>query len=69
MTNSCTHFVGFTDDTFNRAIKVFGRPDFVHRYWDGRAKSMIGPCDRAIFSKGTDQDVPTIYSFDDSGVF
>lgn len=69
MTNSCTHFVGFKDDNFNRAIQVFGRPDFIHRQWDGRAKSMIADCDRVVFAKGTEQDVPNMYSFDDSGVF
>lgn len=69
MTVACTHFVGFKDEAFARAVKVFGRPDFIHRYWDGRAKSMVAACDRVVFAKGTDQDVPNIWSFDDSGVF
>jgi hypothetical protein len=39
MNQSLTHFVGFRDDRYNRAIRVFGRPDFVHRFWDRRARS------------------------------
>lgn len=63
------HFVAFKDDAFTRAVQLFGRPDFIHRYWDGRAKSMIAPGDKVIFASGTEKDVPQLYSFDDSGVF
>ena len=68
MDKTCTHFVGFKGDEYNRAVKVFGVPDFFHRQWDGRAKSMILPGDVAVFAKGTDQDTPSMYSFDDSEV-
>ena len=69
MTTSCTHFVGFKDDRYTYATKVFGHPDFIHRHWDGRAKSMVSECDRVVFATGSEQDVPKLYSFDDSGVF
>jgi hypothetical protein len=32
------HFVGFSDDRYWNALKVFGLPDFYHRNWDMRAK-------------------------------
>lgn len=69
MYKACTHFIGFRGDAFISAIKVFGRPDFIHRDWDKRAVILIAPGDRVIFAVGTDQGVPNKYSFDDSGVF
>ena len=45
---SCIHFVGFKGDDFNRAKMVFGAPDFIHRQYDGRAKSMIMPEDTVV---------------------
>lgn len=66
----CVHFIGFkTSSQFHSAVQVFGQPDFIHRYWDGRAKSMIVPGDTAVFATGTDADAPQMYSFDDSQVF
>ena len=33
------HFVGFKDShRFWLAVQVFGQPDFVHRFWDFRAR-------------------------------
>jgi hypothetical protein len=63
------HFVGFRDTgTFYRAVRVFGRPDFIHRHWDVRAKfgGEWAPGDVRVFATGTDQDAPSQYSFDDS---
>ena len=65
---SCIHFVGFKGDDFNRAKMVFGAPDFIHRQYDGRAKSMIMPEDTVVFAKGTSMDITSVYSFDDSAV-
>lgn len=36
----CLHFVGFRGDEYNRAVAVFGTPDFIHRSWDARAVGM-----------------------------
>ena len=63
------HFVGFRDDAYTRAVQVFGKPDFIHRIWDGRAKSMIVDGDEVVFATGTENDSPQKYSFDDSAVF
>ena len=51
-----------------RAKEIFGEPDFIHKIWDGRAKSMMVPGDVAIFALGTENDEPSMFSFDDSQV-
>ena len=35
------HFVGFRDDRYWNACRVFGLPDFIHRRWDKRAAREI----------------------------
>ena len=49
---SLLHFVGFKDDRYWSAVKVFGLPDFYHRVFDVRAKQEIVPGDVAIFAEG-----------------
>ena len=29
----CVHFIGFRDDRYWNAVRVFGRPHFIHRWW------------------------------------
>lgn len=66
------HFIGVMqpaiafDERYDYMVRFFGKPDFVHRFWDIRAQQEIAPGDVAIFAKGTDADPPTPYSFDDS---
>jgi hypothetical protein len=43
------HFVRFKDEAYLRAIKVFGRPDFIHRHWDARA---VRKCINKATSRG-----------------
>lgn len=64
------HFIGFRGDEYTRAVKIFGKPDFIHRYWDYRAKfgGEYHPNDTLVFAKGTADDEPSSLSFDDSGV-
>lgn len=65
----CVHFVGFTDpERFNRAVRVFGQPDFVHRNWDVRAAygGERGPNDVFVFAKGDEKQTPKPFAFDDS---
>jgi hypothetical protein len=33
-------------------VRVFGRPDFIHRRWDKRARREIQPGDVLIFAEG-----------------
>jgi len=37
MKQVCTHFFGFRGDEYNRAVKIFGLPDFIHPVHDRRA--------------------------------
>jgi hypothetical protein len=64
------HFVGFRDSTqFQRAVAVFGQPDFIHRRWDVRAKQEIVGSDIAVFATGAVTDRASHPSFDDSTCF
>ena len=67
------HFVNFHEgsETWNRAIRIFGTPAFVHRRWDTRAKfggEFDPDRDVYVFAKGTENDEPSPFSFDDSAV-
>lgn len=48
----CVHFVGFRRDEWWSAIRVFGRPDFIHPSWDPRARREIAPGDQIVFATG-----------------
>lgn len=61
------HFIGFNNThQFHSACRVFGKPDFIHRRWDVRAKQEVQDGDVAVFARGTDKDNPQHPSFDDS---
>lgn len=59
------HFIGFKGDEYHRACRVFGKPDFIHRFYDARCKAEIQPCDVAIFANG-EEHAARIHAFDDS---
>lgn len=74
------HFVGFWDQdvatvmVFDRAVRLFGKPDFVHRHWDHRATGDVAPDDVVVF--GTQREwerftnnQPAEFAFNDSEVF
>ena len=66
---SCLHFVGFADaESFNRAVRIFGNPDFIHRNWDVRAAygGERGPLDVFVFATGDETATPKPYAYDDS---
>lgn len=60
------HFIGFCDDRYWNAVKVFGLPDFYHRNWDYRARQEVIPGDVAIFATGSVNDEPKAIGWDDS---
>lgn len=69
------HFVGFIhpdqipaakDQRYANACRVFGKPDFVHRYWDQRAVDEICPGDVVIFADGDQNQSVRVHTFDDS---
>ena len=58
--NAALHFVRFNrfDQRFSNAVAVFGKPDFLHRVWDLRARREIMDGDVIVFAKGeSDQEV------------
>ncbi|MBS9476263.1 hypothetical protein [Ancylobacter radicis] len=59
------HFVGFRGDEYMSAVRVFGRPDFIHRRWDQRARREIANCDTLVFAVGTADDEPSRYNGND----
>lgn len=63
------HFVGFKDDRYFNAVKVFGKPDFVHRFWDVRATHEVAEGDVVVFASGDDTQAVTPYAYDDSAFF
>ncbi len=60
-----THFVGFRDDRYWNAVRVFGRPHFIHRRWDLRAQRDIHPNDLVVFATGNERQEPSRISGDD----
>lgn len=65
-TKPCLHFVGFKGDEYTRAVRLFGRPDFIHRQWDLRAPGDVDVGDVIIFATGSEYDDPYKRTFNDS---
>lgn len=63
------HFVGFKDERYWSAIKVFGRPDFVHRYWDWRCVADIDDGDMVVFADGDETMPVRRFAYNDSEFF
>lgn len=61
----CVHFVGFRDERFWNAVRVWGWPDFVHRGWDLRAHREIALEDTIVFAAGPAEQEPRRMSFND----
>lgn len=49
---SAVHYVGFRDDRYLAAWRVFGGPRIIHRWWDRRARREIGEDDVIVFASG-----------------
>jgi len=58
-------FIGFRGDEYSSAVRVFGKPEFIHVGWDRWARQEIVPGDVAVFAKGTADDEPSPYSYPD----
>ena len=59
------HYVGFRDDRYLSALRVFGGPRVIHRGWDLRARREIGPDDVVVFAEGPHDQEPRRRSFND----
>lgn len=62
------HFVGFRGDEYTRACRVFGAPDFIHRYLDARVYGDVAPGDVVVFANGAESRCHA-YTFNDSEHF
>ena len=59
------HFVGFRDDRYWSAVKVFGPPHYIHRGWDLRARRELAEDDVVVFADGPHDQEPRAKSYDD----
>jgi hypothetical protein len=57
--------VGFRDDRYWSALRVFGGPRFIHRRWDRRAQRDVGPGDVVVFAEGDETQTPSQWPGDD----
>lgn len=67
--NNAIHFVGFKDNRYHTAVKVFGTPDFIHRIWDKRAADEVMENDVVIFADSDETQEVKFFAFDDSANF
>lgn len=64
------HFVGFrTDHEFFAAVRVWGRPDFIHMIHDNRMYGDVAPTDTIIFGSKADPAIISVYSWQDHEIW
>ena len=52
--NKIVHFIGFDGNGFSAAVKVWGRPDFIHKFFDKRSLGDIDfDNDTVVFGRKT----------------
>lgn len=61
----CVHYVGFRDDRYLNALRVFGGPRIIHRRWDLRAARELGEDDIVIFANGPSEQEPSLINGND----
>lgn len=59
---TCVHFVGFRGEEYWSAVRIWGRPGMIHRWWDGRARREIGEGDVVIFATGDETQPVSPYN-------
>lgn len=59
------HFVGFRGDEFWSAVRIWGRPGFIHPKWDQRARREIAPGDIVIFATGDEHQRVSLHNATD----
>jgi hypothetical protein len=65
VTVRCVHYVGFCDDRYWNAFRIWGGPRIIHRWWDKRAQRDIAEGDVIIFATGDWQQSPRHYNAPD----
>nr|WP_192895944.1 hypothetical protein [Parerythrobacter lutipelagi] len=56
------HFVGFRDDRYWNALRIFGPPDMIHRDWDRYAADDVAPDDLVVFAIGDANQKPRSFT-------
>jgi len=59
------HFVGFRDDRYLAAVRVWGKPDVIHMGWDRRARREIADGDTVVFARGPHDQAPAERNYND----
>jgi hypothetical protein len=59
------HYVGFKDDRFIFARRVFGGPVVIHRWFDRRSFREIGADDLVLFATGPHDQQPSPFNAPD----
>lgn len=59
------HFIGFRGDEYTRAKRVWGEPDFIHKWHDSRMYGDVGDGDTLIFANKTRPEFISEYSWQD----
>ena len=62
------HFVGFRGDEYNSAVKVWGQPHFIHRWWDRRAQREIAEDDIVVFTQFANMELSKYNATDPDGL-
>ena len=62
MTTRLVHFVGFRDDRYWNAVRVWGVPDMVHEAWDRYAADDTGHDATVIFAEGEGNQKPRSFT-------
>ena len=59
---SLLHFVGFRDDRYWNAVRIWGLPDMIHETWDRYAADDVAPGDVVVFAEGNADQQPRSFS-------
>jgi hypothetical protein len=61
------HFVGFEGDEYWSAVKIWGAPQYIHRWNDKRLWTEVAEGDIVVFARSKESTICK-YSFNDSEV-
>jgi len=63
------HFIGFRGEEYWSAVKVWGFPDFVHKWHDNRMYGDVGDNDILIFAGKSDPKEVSEYTWQDHEIW
>jgi len=59
------HFIGFRGEEFWSAVRVFGYPDFIHKWHDHRMYGDVGDGDTLVFANKATPNIISEFSWQD----